>query len=126
MKVSNYRDTKPTQEMPGVTKRDVISAADGAPNFCMRIFDVEPGSSTPYHSHAWEHEVLVLSGQGLAVSEGKETPIARDTVVFIPPDEIHCFTNNGDEILRFTCLIPLLPESPPGKTAPINLPDSGG
>ena len=107
MKVSDYRDTKPTQEMPGVTKREVITAADGAPNFCMRVFEVEPGCSTPYHTHAWEHEVLILSGQGVVVSEEKETPIARDTVVFVAPDEHHCFVNKGDETLRFTCLIPL-------------------
>ena len=107
MKVSDYRDTEPTQEMPGVTKRDVITAADGAPNFCMRVFEVASGCSTPYHTHVWEHEVMILSGQGMVVSEEKETPVARDTVVFIPPDELHCFTNNGDETLRFTCLIPL-------------------
>ena len=108
MKVSNFRDTKPTQEMPGVTERDVITAADGAPNFCMRVFEVEPGCSTPYHTHVWEHEVIILSGQGVVVSEEKETPIEKDTVVFIPPDEPHCFTNNSDETLRFTCLIPLV------------------
>ena len=34
MKVSNYLDTKPVQELPGVVKREVISADDGAPRFC--------------------------------------------------------------------------------------------
>ncbi|MFP3903820.1 MAG: cupin, partial [Armatimonadota bacterium] len=29
----------------------------GAPNFAMRRFVVEPGGSTPYHTHDWEHEV---------------------------------------------------------------------
>ena len=108
MKVSEYLDTKPTQEQPGVVKREVINADDGAPNFCMRVFEVEPGSSTPSHSHPWEHEVFVLSGRGVVVSAEGETPIARDSVVFVPPDEHHCFVNNGDEILRFICVIPLV------------------
>ncbi|GAH97355.1 unnamed protein product, partial [marine sediment metagenome] len=36
MKVSNYLDTKPIQDLPGVVKREVITADDGAPHFCMR------------------------------------------------------------------------------------------
>ncbi len=107
MKVSKYLDTKPIQELPGVVKREVITANDGAPHFCMRVLDVEPGGSTPSHSHWWEHEVFVLSGQGVVVSGDKETQIAKDSVVFVPPNEHHCFVNKGNETLRFICVIPL-------------------
>ena len=108
MKVSNYLETKPIQELPGVVKREVITADDGAPHFCMRVFEVEPGSSTPSHSHSWEHEVFVLSGRGVVVSEQGETQIAKDSVVFIAPNEHHCFKNNGNETLRMICVIPLV------------------
>ncbi len=107
MKVCNYLEAQSIQELPGVVKREVITADDGAPNFCMRIFELEPGSSTPHHSHPWEHEVFVLSGRGMVTGEQKETLIARDSVVFVPPDEKHCFVNNGNEPLRFICLIPI-------------------
>ena len=108
MKVSKYLDTSPTQELPGVLKREVINAGDGAPNLCMRVFEVDPGSSTPYHTHPCEHEVYILEGQGVARSEQGETPVSRDSVVFVPPDEDHCFMNNGTETLRFICVIPLV------------------
>ena len=108
MKVCNYLDIKPVQEMPGVIKREVITADDGAPTFCMRVFEVEPGSSTPSHSHTWEHEVFVLSGRGVVSGEKGETPIAKDSVIFVAPNEHHYFLNNSDEPLRFICLIPLL------------------
>ena len=108
MKVSNYLDSKPVDELPGVVKREVINADDGAPRFCMRVFEVEPGSSTPSHSHWWEHEVYVLDGRGVVLGEQGETRIERDSVVFVPPDEHHCFVNNGSEILRFICVIPLV------------------
>ena len=108
MKVSSYLDTDPILDQPGVVKREVINADDGAPNFCMRVFDVEPGSSTPWHSHPWEHEVFVLSGQGVAKSEEKETQIVKDSVVFVPPNEQHCFLNSGKKPLRFICVIPLI------------------
>ena len=108
MKVSKYLDTEPIQELPGVVKREVINTEDGAPNFCMRVFEVEPGGRTPLHSHPWEHEVFVLSGQGVVRSEKGETQIERDSVIFVPPDERHRFVNNGNEILRFICVIPLV------------------
>jgi len=99
-------DTKPVEELPGVHKRVVIGEEDGAPNFCMRVFEVEPCSSTPSHSHPWEHEIFVLAGQGAAVSGQEETPIAKDSVIFVPPEEHHCFVNKGDGLLRIICVIP--------------------
>jgi quercetin dioxygenase-like cupin family protein len=106
MKVAKYSDTKPSQEMPGVFKREVITAGDGAPNFTMRVFEVEPGSATPHHNHPWEHEVFILSGEGMVMGKEGESTIGPDSVVFIAPDEPHCFINNGSQILRFICLIP--------------------
>ena len=108
MKVSNYLDKEPHEELPGVIKRDVVSVEDGAPRFCMRVFEVEPGRSTPFHSHWWEHEVYILSGKGAVVCDQGEIPITKDSVVFVAPDEQHCFINNSDELLRFICVIPLL------------------
>jgi len=106
MKVSTYADIKPVPEMPGVMKRVVIGAEDGAPNFIMRVFDVAPGGATPFHTHHWEHEVYVLDGKGVAVNDRGETPISRDSVIFVAPGEKHCFRNNGKEALRFICVIP--------------------
>jgi len=109
MKVSNYSDTDPIDVEPGVIKREVITASDGAPHFCMRVFEVAPGSSTPLHSHWWEHEAFILSGQGVVVSEQGEITLGKDSVVFVPPNEQHCFVNNSHEPLRFICVIPLHP-----------------
>ena len=110
MKVSNYRNIEPVEEVHGVIKREVITAEDGAPHFCMRVFEVEPGSSTPSHSHQWEHEVFILSGRGTVVGDQGGTPIGKDSVVFIAPNEPHCFVNTGNEPLRFICVIPLQQE----------------
>ena len=107
MKVTNYRDAVPVDEVEGVSRRDVVTADDGAPLFIMRVFDVEPGSSTPSHSHAWEHEVFVLSCKGVAVGEQGALPIVKESVIFVAPSEPHCFVNTGNEPLRFICCIPL-------------------
>ncbi len=108
MKVSKYLDTKPIQVLAGVVKREVITADDGAPHFCMRVFELEPGSSIPLHSHPWEHEIFVLSGQGAVLSEDGKTQVVKENVIFVPPNERHGFANNSNQPLRFICLIPLV------------------
>jgi mannose-6-phosphate isomerase-like protein (cupin superfamily) len=39
---------------------------------------------------------------------GKEVDLAPGYTDFVPPMEEHQFTNTGDEVLKFVCLIPLL------------------
>ncbi len=107
MKVSNYLDTEPVQPRPGVVLRDVITADDGAPHFCMRYFEVDPGCSVVAHSHRWEHEGFVLSGQGAVATDQGEIPITEGSVIFIAPNEHHCFVNNGNQPLRYILLNPL-------------------
>ena len=106
MIVSSYLDTKPIQELPGVVKREVVCADKGAPNYCMRVFDLEPGSSTPSHAHPWEHEIYILSGEGVAMSVQGEIPLKKDSCVFVPPNEHHYFKNNSQKNLRMICVIP--------------------
>ena len=90
----------------GVRIRWLISRDDGAPNFAMREFEIEPDGYTPYHSHDWEHEVYVLSGEGVVVGEDGEKPLKPDMVAFIPAGEMHNLKNTGEETLRFLCLVP--------------------
>jgi quercetin dioxygenase-like cupin family protein len=108
MIVSSYQETKPNEDLPGVFKREVVCADKGAPNFCMRVFDIEPGKSTPYHTHNWEHEIYFLAGNGVAVTaDKKEIPLKKDNCVFVPPNEMHCFKNVGKETMRMICVIPI-------------------
>ena len=107
MKVSHYLDTEPVEERPGVVVRDVIRADDGAPNFYMRIFELGPGSSTTPHTHWWEHEVFVLAGRGVVVGEHGEAKIARGSVIFVAPYELHGFANRGNQPLSYILLNPL-------------------
>ena len=102
----DYRDVGASEEAPGVDMRVVIGPEEDAPNFVMRVFDVRPGSSTPFHTHPWEHEVYVLSGEAVVRGESDETRLKAGSVVYVKPEEVHCFLNVGDEVLRFICVIP--------------------
>jgi len=91
----------------GIAIRWLISKEDGAANFAMRMFEVEPGGHTPLHRHPHEHEVFVLEGEGVVTDEGRERPIGPEDVVFVPGDTEHNFRNTGDSTLRFLCLVPM-------------------
>jgi quercetin dioxygenase-like cupin family protein len=106
IQVQDFRDAKAQSVYDGVTMRVVIGPDDGAPYFTMRVFELEAGRTSPHHSHWWEHEVFVLSGQGIVKTEQGDVPISHGSTVFVPGGEMHQFRNTGDDILRFICLIP--------------------
>lgn len=112
MRVIRYDDI-PEKEVDaegaeGVGIRVLISEEDGAPNFIMRRFSIQPGGHTPYHNHGWEHQVFVLSGKG-EVRQGDVThSLESGSVVLVVPDEDHNFRNTGDEPLVFLCTIPIV------------------
>ena len=113
MSIRHYEDVEAVEMMKGVKKRVVIGEREGAPNFIMRIFDLDPEMSSPLHEHPWEHEIFVLKGEATARnSEGVETPVGEGDVIFIPPGEEHCLTNRGEGTFRFMCLIPTGAEQP--------------
>jgi quercetin dioxygenase-like cupin family protein len=109
IKIEHYSETpaEAVEEVPGVTVRWIIGKEDGAPNFAMRIFEVEPGCVTPYHRHPWEHEVYILHGDGTVLREDGPVSISTGSVVYVPGMEMHQFLNQGTDILRFICVVPI-------------------
>ncbi len=102
----------------GCSVRWLINETDGAPNFAMRQFVVEPEGHTPRHSHPYEHEVYVLSGDGVVLEGDREHPIAAGDFIYVRPDEIHQFRNTGTAPLTFLCMVPHIPEGTPVNTLP--------
>ncbi len=110
MKIIPYTDVKATHfdndKAKGVAGRVVIGKNDGANNFCMRVFEISAGGNTPKHSHDWEHEMFIHSGNGEIYCQGKSTPIKAGSIAFIPSNEEHQIRNSGKELLIVACLIP--------------------
>lgn len=109
MKVCHYTEVTPEEPAgyaPEISLRNVIGPADGAPNFTMRVFELAAHGATPRHSHAWEHEVFVLGGEGAIRTEEGESALREGIVAFVPGGAIHQFVNLADAPLRFICVIP--------------------
>ena len=111
MKITNFKNVEAEQVSDpgakGVTIRWLISESDGAPHFAMRLFEVEPDGYTPYHKHKWEHEVLILKGEGNLITEKKNFPIGKGDAIFVPGEENHQFKNTSRGTLVFLCMVPL-------------------
>ena len=118
MVIQRYKDVDvmipEEQGVNGVKMRRVIAEKEGAPNFVMRVFEIEPGGNTPLHTHDWEHEVFILNGSGIVVDPSGDHDIKGGDVIFVPGKEEHQFRNESDEALEFICLIPT-----PTKTLPL-------
>ncbi len=110
MKITNFKNVEAEEVAEpgakGVTIRWLISEKDDAPNFAMRLFEMEPGGNTPYHKHKWEHEVFVLEGKGSLVTEQRTFSLNKGDAVFVPGGENHQFKNASEETLVFLCMVP--------------------
>ncbi|MFW9935979.1 MAG: cupin domain-containing protein [Candidatus Thorarchaeota archaeon] len=92
----------------GTTIRWLINREYGARTFAMRRFEVQPGGEIPLHGHEADHEIYILSGQGVAFTPEQEVPIEADMFLYVPPHEKHGYRNTGETPLVFICVIPLL------------------
>ena len=106
IQVRDFRDVEAQPALEGVTMRVVIGPEEGAPFFNMRIFEVQPGHASPHHNHWWEHEVFVLSGEGMMKTDEGDLPVSQGSAIFVPGGEMHQLRNTGDDVLRFICLVP--------------------
>lgn len=110
MIIKQYQDVEATrfdnQVAKGVAGRVLLGRADGAPNFCMRLFELARQGHTPRHSHDWEHEIFFHAGRGEVYGDGQWRPVEAGSVALIPGGEEHQIRNIGDAPLAFVCLVP--------------------
>ena len=94
-----------SDDAQGVEMRPLITEREGAPHFAMRVFKLDPDGHTPYHTHAWEHEVYILAGTGTVRGADGERALRPGDAVFVAPDEEHQF-RAGATGLQFICCVP--------------------
>ena len=110
MEIHNYREVKAEdvaeKGASHVKVHWLITKEMGAPNFAMRLFEVEPEGYSPLHAHPWEHEVFVFEGEGAVFGGIAEKPFKVGDSIYVAPNERHQFRNTGKKLLRFLCLVP--------------------
>ncbi|WP_448536153.1 cupin domain-containing protein [Pseudothermotoga sp.] len=106
MTIKHMSEVEPQELMNGKVLKRVFISRDEAPTFVMRLFTLQPNAATPFHSHAWEHEVFVVEGKLKVVCEKGETIVEKDHFVYVAPNELHQFVNVSDGPSSFICVVP--------------------
>ena len=92
-------------ERPGVTVRRFISRQDESNNMEIRYFELQPGATSNFESHNYEHAVLVLRGQGSIRLGDQVHPIQFGDAIFVESDQIHQFRAADNDALGFMCAV---------------------
>ncbi len=91
----------------GAWKQLPLGSKDGAPVYSFRVFTVEPGGHTPFHSHPYEHMNYIIEGEGALVnSQGEENPVKTGDFAIVEPDEKHQYRNKGEKPFIIICGVP--------------------
>ena len=61
---------------------------------------IYPESKTDYHSHDRSELIVVVSGRGKSICDGKEIGVQADMALWFKPGEKHQLINDGDEMLK--------------------------
>lgn len=73
-----------------------------AENMVGMFIALPPGGQTPYHYHAKRESILiVVSGKGKELVDGKKVPIEANDILFIPAKQKHGIVNDGGREFRF-------------------------
>ena len=108
MLLKDASSVTPQPVQDGIRIRWLLTEKEGAPNFAMRVIEIDAGVAFPPHHHPYEHEIYVLEGQGVATTpEGDAGRLEPGKFLLVKPDEVHGYRNTGTTTLKFICVIPL-------------------
>jgi quercetin dioxygenase-like cupin family protein len=90
----------------GVTETWLIGKAEEAQNFALRYYEIDPGGHSRQETHAHDHGIVFVSGQGRVLLGEASHDVAQGDVVYIRPYTLHQIINTGPAMLGFLCIIP--------------------
>ena len=90
----------------GATETWLIGKKEGAENFAMRYYELEPDGHSCEEQHPYDHGVLFTRGEGKVLLGNEIHAVRQGDVVYISPDERHQIVNTGSDALGWLCIIP--------------------
>lgn len=109
MLTGHQKDVQPqVAPMPGAKGAFIqwfVGPAQGAKNFYLRRIIVEAGGEIPDHAHPEEHEIYILTGHIQVRGPEGTVAVGPGDFLFIPPGELHGYTNSGQETVTFICCV---------------------
>ncbi len=91
----------------GLWKAILIGEDEGAENFVMRKFRLDPGGEVPRHRNKVEHEQYVVKGDYDVGIDGEEYRVKPGDSLFVPRGTPHWYRNRGNDYGEFICVVPM-------------------
>src|SRR5262245_18764 len=70
----------------------------------LKLLDIEPGQSTPFHTHRHPHQGIFVTGSGTLQLAGQRLPLAPSDVFSVASNEPHAIVNDGRAPMRLVCM----------------------
>ncbi|MBR92112.1 MAG: hypothetical protein CL903_04855 [Dehalococcoidia bacterium] len=81
-------------------KNPILSIEDKVGDYVMLYVVHKKGESSPDHTHPWEHQAYITTGEGVLVCNGEEYPIKEGDCILVPANHRHQFINRGEKNLE--------------------------
>jgi quercetin dioxygenase-like cupin family protein len=98
----SWEGVAPREYLDGLHKHELIEAA----SYRVRYFEVPAGRHTALERHPHDHGVVIQTGRARVTLGEERHELGPGDVVYVGPDELHCFEALGDEPLGFLCVAP--------------------
>ena len=90
-----------------VRMRQLVGREDGARHTSVHELAFGKGGYSAPHRHRWEHELVMVSGRGLAIVDDERIPLRAGVVLLVEAQEEHQFLQRGKAPLRFLAVTPV-------------------
>ena len=87
--------------------RQLIGREDGARKTAMHELTLGKGGHSAKHAHAWDHQLVVVVGRGLAVIGRRRIELRPGIVLLVQSGEVHQFFQRGRGPLRLLSVTPI-------------------
>jgi quercetin dioxygenase-like cupin family protein len=87
-----------SEETRGVTETWLIGKAEGAKNFALRYYEVEPYGFSQEESHEHDHGIIILHGEGEVQLKDKTVAVEAGDVIYILPNERHLWVSSASSL----------------------------
>ena len=118
-------DNSKVQEfaLPGLIHRTVGGKDAGVNTIEVWQQTIAPGAATPVHRHACEEVIVILSGSGTLMIEGKTTAFGPNSTLILPHDAVHQITNTSADEMHIIATLSMSPvRVRTAEGAPMHLP----
>lgn len=102
----------PADHFRGVRRVNLAGMRGEKTKFHVRYFEIEPGGFTTRETHQHEHIVVVLRGEGEALTGDQWQRVGFGDVLYVAPGLVHQLRNPGEQPFGFLCMVDAERDSP--------------